>query len=335
MMRILVRILLSLIVVIAVAAAVLAVHTWRTWDRVWDAPLPDLHASSDPAVIARGEYLVTGPAHCVECHVPSIADYERVFSSGAAPVMSGGYRFPVGPLGVLYSRNITPDVETGIGRYTDPQIARLLRHGVPPDGRSTITAFMPFGGMSDDDVVAVISYLRSQPPVRHVVSENEWTLFGKVMKSLVPAAKPKLDVHPPRTAPPSEVSRARGEYLARAVADCGGCHTPFSEMTAAPIGPEYSGGIPMEPIAMADADLSRWLVPPNITPLEGSALRRFPDRATFVARFKVGGRKHLGSPMPWEAFSRMTPEDIGAVYEYLMGQAPAGEPAPEDPTVPR
>ena len=84
---------------------------------------------------------------------------------------------------------------------------------------------------------------------------------------------------------------------------------------------------------MPGADMKTWFRTPNITPMKGSALMKFPDRATFVARFKVGGRHHDGSPMPWEAFSRMTPEDIGALYEFLHAQAPSGEPAPEDPRV--
>jgi hypothetical protein len=60
---------------------------------------------------------------------------------------------------------------------------------------------------------------------------------------------------------------------------------------------------------------------------------KFPDRATFVARFKVGGRHYDGSPMPWEAFSRMAPEDIGALYDFLHAQPASGEPAPDDPRV--
>ena len=51
---------------------------------------------------------------------------------------------------------------------------------------------------------------------------------------------------------------------------------------------------------------------------------KFPDRATFIARFKNGGRKFIGSPMPWEAFAQMTPEDVGALYQYLLTVPPAG-----------
>jgi mono/diheme cytochrome c family protein len=191
---------------------------------------------------------------------------------------------------------------------------------------------MPYGDMSDDDIVAIISYLRTLPPVRRDVRGNEWTLLGKVLKSIVPAAKPRLDVHPPRISPQQEMTAARGEYLANSVADCGGCHTPFNELTGATTGPAFSGGNALDPARFPDVDATIKFRPPNITPLAGSALTKFPDRATFIARFKNGGRKFQGSPMPWEAFAQMTPEDVGALYEYLMTVPPAGTPAPEDPT---
>lgn len=81
------------------------------------------------------------------------------------------------------------------------------------------------------------------------------------------------------------------------------------------------------------AAASVWFRPPNLTPRAGSGLMNFPDRATFVARFTVGGRKYAGSPMPWETFSRMSSEDIGAIYDYLHTLSPAGEPSPKEPTV--
>jgi mono/diheme cytochrome c family protein len=332
-MHLLMRILRLVAVVLAVVVIGVGLYVWRTWDKTWDVPMPDLHASTDPAVIAKGEYIVFGPAHCVECHVSSSEAYQRYVTTGERPPISGGSAFPIGPLGTLYSKNLTPDAETGIGRYSDPQIARMMRHGVRPDGKASIPQLMPFGDMSDDDVVAVMSFLRAQPPVRNAVRPNEWTLLGKVMKSFVSAAKPRVDVHPPKVAPPSRPTPERGEYLARSVADCVGCHTSFDQMTGAATGPAFSGGNVMEPSALPGVDVSLWFKPPNITPLAGSALMRFPDRDTFVARFKNGGRKYEGSPMPWEAFSRLTPEDVGAVYEFLHRLPAAGQPAPEDPRV--
>ena len=322
---------MAAVVVLAVVAG--GIYVTLTWDRVWDVPTPDLHASTDPAAIARGEYLIFGPSHCVLCHGGTPDEIGRFITTGERIPLKGGQRFPIGPLGVLYPKNLTPDPETGIGRYTDPQVARMLRHAVRPDGRASISALMPFSGMSDEDIVGILSYLRAQPPVRNEVPVNEWSLFGKVIKSFVPAVMPVLNGHPPKASPAQEATPARGEYVARYVANCSGCHTPFNPMTGAPTGPDFSGGNLMEPAPLPGVDPSYWYMTPNITPLLGSALTKFPDQATFVARFKVGGRQQEGSPMPWEQFSRMTPEDLGALYQFLQTQPAAGTQAPSDPRV--
>jgi len=209
----------------------------------------------------------------------------------------------------------------------------MLRYAVRPDGRASSRPLMPFGDMSDDDVVAILSFLRTQTPVRSPVPAAEWTLVGKVIKSLAPTFKPRTEVHAAATPPPSAPTRERGEYLARAVGNCGGCHTPLNQLTFAPNGPEYSGGVAMEPRDIADADKSLWFAPPNLTPQKGSALTRFPDRDTFVARFKNGGRKFRASPMPWDCFSHMTSDDVGALYEFFRALPPAGAASPENPTV--
>ena len=332
-MRLIWKILRIVAVVVTVAVLTLTVYVARTWNRTWDAPLPNLHATTDPDVIARGEYLVFGPSHCVVCHVSSREEADRFFAGGERPALSGGFPFPADPIGVLYSKNITPDPETGIGRYTDAQIARMLRYSVRPDGQASVLPLMPYGDMSDQDLIAVISFLRAQPPMRKVVPANEWTLVGKVVRSLVATFKPRTEVHPEGASPASQPTRARGAYLARGVANCTGCHTPLDPLTFAPNGPEFSGGSPMEPTLRPGVDPSLWFKPPNITPLAGSALSKFPDRATFIARFQKGGRQHDGSPMPWEAFARMTAEDIGALYEFLRSVPAAGAPAPTDPQV--
>jgi mono/diheme cytochrome c family protein len=288
-----------------------------TWDRSYDdVALPDVKASTDPAVIARGEYLVYGPAHCVECHAGSFQEFQKVANNEKVP-LQGGTRFAAAPLGAIYSKNLTPDKETGIGRYTDGQIARMMRYNVRPNGRSSVAPMMPFHNMSDEDMIAIISFLRAQPPVRNDVPDNEWTLAGKVIKSLSSTFKPRENINPPKTAPEEKPTVQRGEYLARYVANCVGCHTPLDDTTFQPSGPDFSGGEEFEPMPMPGADMQTWFRTPNITPLKGGALLKFPDRATFVARFKNGGRQHAGTPMPWEAFAKMSDADIGAIYEFL------------------
>ncbi len=317
--------------VVFVLVSVLSIHTWRTWDRSYDeVHIPDVRASTNPAVIARGEYLVYGPAHCVECHAKSFEEFQKVANGQKVP-LQGGTRFAAPPLGAIYSKNLTPDKETGIGRYSDGQIARMMRYNVRPNGRSSVGPMMPFHNMSDEDMIAIISFLRAQPPVRNEVPDNEWTLAGKVIKSLSSTFKPRRDVNPPKTAPEEKPTVQRGEYLARYVANCVGCHTPLDDTTFEPSGPEFSGGEEMEPMPMPGADKDTWFRTPNITPTKGSGLLKFPDRATFVARFKVGGRQHAGTPMPWEAYAKMSAEDVGALYEFLHS-LPASPGATGEPT---
>jgi len=320
---------LAVIVVLLVAGV--AAYVARTWDRTYDKPLPEVRISTDPAVLARGEYLVYGPAHCVECHGSSFDSLEKLAEGTHVP-LSGGLRFALGPLGAVYSKNLTPDTETGIGRYSDGQIARMMRWAVRPDGRATVEPLMPFGNMSDDDLNAIISFLRAQPPVKNEVPPNEWTTMGKVIKSFVSVAKPRESINPPATAPAQGITKERGEYIARYVSNCVGCHTPRDPNTFSATGPDFSGGFEMEPIPFAGVEMSLWFRTPNITPREGSALMKFPDRDTFVARFQKGGRQHAGSPMPWEAFARMSTEDIASVYEFLHGLQAQEGPTGDDPT---
>ena len=101
-----------------------------------------------------------GPAHCVECHSGSRTALEKLAEGEHVP-LSGGLRLPLGPLGAVHTKNLTPDTEPGIGRYSDGQIARMTRYA----GR-----------------------------------ENEWTTMGKVLKSFVDITKPRRSINPRSTA---------------------------------------------------------------------------------------------------------------------------------------
>ena len=255
--------------------------------------MPDVRASSDPAVIARGEYLVYGPAHCVECHSSSFEEFQKVVNGEKVP-LQGGTRFEAPPLGAIYSKNLTPDPETGIGRYTDGQIARMMRYNVRPDGRASVAPMMPFHNMSDEDMIAIISFLRAQPPVRNQVPDNEWTLAGQGHQ------EPLVNVQAARrTREPAE-GRARGEAdegagrIPRALrgATASAATRRWTTRRSSRPGPNFRAAEEFEPMPLPGADMKTWFRTPNITPQKGSALMKFPDRATFVARFKVGGRQH-------------------------------------------
>src|ERR1041384_4983362 len=130
------KVLLWLGAAIALILAILVITISVRWDRRFAAPYPQLAASRDPAVLARGRYLAYGPAHCSDCHTAP-ADYASLKSGDARPPLSGGGTFPI-PLGTIEVPNITPDKETGIGMLSESAGARTLRHRARPDGRSAI-----------------------------------------------------------------------------------------------------------------------------------------------------------------------------------------------------
>src|SRR5436309_3217122 len=97
----------------------------------FNAPYPDIRASGDSAVIAKGKHLVNAIAHCMDCH--SSTNSDSLLNLDKDVPLSGSVAFKL-PVGTIYSANITSDPIYGIGRYNDRQIARVLRYGVHPDG---------------------------------------------------------------------------------------------------------------------------------------------------------------------------------------------------------
>src|SRR5690349_689325 len=100
------RILLGLLAVLLTGALGLTGYASVRWDRTFDAPLPNLHASTDSAVIARGRYLAYGPALCSECHVAN--EMTKRVEAGEQLPLSGGHEWTL-PLGTIRSPNLTPD----------------------------------------------------------------------------------------------------------------------------------------------------------------------------------------------------------------------------------
>ena len=150
------KILLSILLLIVLAFAALFIYVQSSWDKTYDWPGPSLKTSTDSTVVARGNYLVNGPAHCRSCHIANFDDMIAGDQGEDVP-LRGGIRFQMGPLGAMFTRNLTPDPTTGIGRYTDEQLFRMMRHGIRPDGTASMPLLMPFFKMADDDLIAVVS----------------------------------------------------------------------------------------------------------------------------------------------------------------------------------
>jgi mono/diheme cytochrome c family protein len=268
----------------------------------FDAPYPDIKSSTDPLMIARGRHLVTGAAHCVNCH--SVANVDSIIDAGLEVPLSGGVVFKL-PLGNIYSRNITPDLETGIGGYTDAQIARALRYGVRHDG-SALFDFMAFHNTSDEDLAAILSYLRAQRPVKSVVPKHELNAIGKAVKAFLVTPVGPVGNVPEKMMVDSSV--LYGQYLSTSVAECSGCHTQRS-ISGAFIGTPFAGGEAMGEGVEA-------LYPPNLTTDSSSRIFGW-TQDMFINRFRQG-KLIQHSHMPWEAYKRMSNVELVAIYKFLQ-----------------
>ena len=238
-MKTFLKFLKILLILFVVLVAGMVTYVFTNFEKTFDAPYPNISASQDSAIIARGKHLALGPGHCPDCHAP-MKDRARVLA-GEEVALSGGFNFVL-PLGTLYAPNITSDKETGIGNLTDQEIARALRYGVRHDGQA-ILDFMPFYDLSDEDLTAIISWLRTQPAVKNERPAHEYNFLGKMIKTFV--IKPSGDGEVPAR-PEIDSTASYGKYLVNSVANCRGCHTQRDLMSGAFIGPDLAGGLPFE-----------------------------------------------------------------------------------------
>ena len=256
----------------------------------------------------RGRYLVEGPAHCFMCH--SELDWGREgFPPRPGGEGAGQNPFPEELFPWLVAPNISPDPQTGTGRWTDDQFRRALRQGIGGDGR-VLFPMMPyrlFHDMSDEDVEAVIAYLRSIPPVRREVPRSR--LPEPVKASLRPLPSPGRVPSPDRSSPVKY-----GEYLTK-ISNCTGCHTPV-DPTGAPLpGMAWAGGLNL---AGPWGNVSSV----NLTPDPSGIPHYTEDLFLKVIRHGNPGGRPLNPIMPWGYFRKMTDEDLKAIFAYLKTLEP-------------
>lgn len=261
-----------------------------------------------PADVARGKY-VFGAAGGCGCHT----EKDR-------QVNTGGRRYD-GPFGTVYSTNITPDRQTGIGAWTDDQIVAAIRLGRRPNGERILPVhpYTVFNGMAEEDLRALVAYLRTLPPVNRRNQPKRITvpLFESVFLPAWLAAFAPRETSPPQapTAGP-----ARGEYLVRAVSHCGECHTPRT-MTMTPDTSRFLAGTPSGPEGKAvpnitpdpDTGIGKWSLPDIVTYL-GTGNRPDGDVAAGLMDEVIQGTT--------AGYKHMTPADLGAIGAYLKSIPP-------------
>ena len=261
-------------------------------------------APDDP--VARGAYLVRAGG-CISCHT----------TKGGTPFAGG--RALATPFGTFYTPNITPEGETGIGRWSDADFLRALRDGVRPDGANYFPVFPypSFSRITDADALAIKAYLFSLAPVpqpnrQHDISfpfswrflQNGWKLLFFERGPFQPAAG-QSDAY------------NRGAYLVTALAHCGECHTPRNSLGAV----ESSGALSGTP----DGPDGRAV--PNITPDPATGIGGW-DKTDLVELLKTGsapdGSEAKGAMREAidDGLKFLSDTDLGAIAEYILSQKP-------------
>lgn len=269
-------------------------------------------------IVRRGEYL-TQAADCEVCHT----------AIGGAPY-AGGFAVNL-PFGTLYSTNITPDPETGIGRYTDAEFIDAVRHGKRKDGAQLYPA-MPYPSyryMTDDDALAIKAYLFSLAPVQAPAKENtlgfpfnQRGLMG--VWNAVFSRPADFEPHTERTP-----EWNRGAYLVEAMAHCGDCHTPRNPGFAVDNRAKFKGAV-----------AGGWRAY-NITSSKTSGVGDWSDAQLFsyLSNGHAEGKGSASGPMGEVAdysLAHLTPGDVRAMVAYVRsipaidaGPAPKREAASE------
>jgi mono/diheme cytochrome c family protein len=264
---------------------------WLATQRVSLPAVAALTIPLDSATVARGAHLASAVGGCTHCHGSDL----------------GGDTIVNEP---LIMRLTAPNLTTGKGgvlpRYENAALDAAIRHGVSPDGRMLI--FMPsheYAGLADDDITAIIAYLRTRPAVDRTVAPVAIGPVARLLSTFgpLPLFPYRLINHSrrPPVAAPRGTTVAHGKYLAQG---CVGCH-----------GANLSGGT----IPGAPPD---WPAAANITP---AGIGTWSD-ADFIRAMRVGQRPDgtaINTVMPWKQFSGMTDDELIALRRYLATVQPA------------
>jgi mono/diheme cytochrome c family protein len=277
------KLLLALVVVVVGMSGIVFIGSEYRLNRKYLVAAAPVAGRSDSASLSRGGHLYRSIG-CATCHS----------ADGG-----GALYLDAGPIGLAVGTNLTRG-RGGIGSSrTDGDLVRAIRHGVRQDGSSLI--LMPsevYVHLTDEDLGAIIGYLRQLPPVDRKLPATHLRLLGRALLAvgklnLLAAAKTPPFAHPAAISPGP--TAAYGRYLAD-IASCRSCH-----------GSGLSGG----PMAAPGAPPSS-----NLTP---ASLSAWSEKDFFTAMRE--GRRPDGAMlheiMPWKEFCNMTDEDLAALWQYL------------------
>ncbi|MFZ5855656.1 MAG: cytochrome c [Chloroflexota bacterium] len=278
----------SLLGLILLSAAVLYFIGNSRLTRTYDFPPSNITIPTDEASIEYGRH--RAETLCQGCHGADLSGIENWFSAG--------------PLGTIDSANLTSG-EGGFGREaaSDEDYVRAIRHGIDPKGKPLfMPAVVSTAYLSDEDLGAIIAYVKSVPPVDRQTNGHNFTPLAKIM--LVVGVLPQLpvesvshDVHV--SGPARGVAVEYGEYMVN-TNDCRICH-----------GAQLNGGPFPDPTIK--------LISPNLT--TGGEVS-FWTEEQFINTMRTGttpsGRELNPDRMPWKDYRFMTDDELKAIYLYLQ-----------------
>lgn len=278
----------SLIGLVLVIGAVLSFIGNGRLNKTYDFPPSNIPIPTDAASIEFGKH--RAESLCQGCHGKDLSGIENWFDGG--------------PLGTIDSANLTSG-EGGFGKEatSDEDYVRAIRHGIDPEGKPIfMPAVVSTAYLSDEDLGAIIAYVKSVPPVDHQTNGHNFTPLAKIM--LVAGVLPQLPVETVShevhvTAPARGVSVEYGEYMVN-TNDCRLCH-----------GPQLNGGPFPDPTIK--------LISPNLTP-GGEVAFWTEEEFMNTIRTGVAPSGHELNPdhMPWKEYRLMSDDELKAIYMYLQ-----------------
>lgn len=298
---------LGAFVILGVAAIVTKFYVLSPKSR----PAPVMTAPTNSEAVQRGRYLVHHVAACVGCHskiqdtVPGEPPVEGML--GAGRDFGEIPNYPVR----IRGRNLTPDKETGLGGWTDGEIARAIREGVSKDG-SALFPQMPYltyrETLSDGDVLDIIAYLRTLKPVRN---DPGRTTVSFPISMFIRAAPQPLEASPPPAPSPSD-KMARGKWLLKTTS-CNDCHDSVNERMEKIPGKALAGGMRF-PLPNDKG----YAIASNITSDKATGIGAYSDedlrRVFEEGKGKDGRNLYV---MPWSYYKGLTREDKDALFAAL------------------
>lgn len=309
------KILIWLVIIIVVFIAGALLYIKIRLPNVGSAP--DIKVEPTAERVARGEYLANHVSVCIDCH--SRRDWSRfsgppdeeTFGMGG-DLFDQKFGFP----GKYYAKNITP---TGISRYTDGELFRVITTGVDKEGKAMfpVMPFRYYGQMDEEDIKSIIAYIRTLKPIKNDVPKSSSDFPMNFLINTIPK-KAHLSKRPEKT----DVVNY-GKYIVTA-SGCIECHTKVNKGNLI-TGTEFGGGREF-PFPGGSIVRSSNISPDQETgigPWNKEAFLYYfqshSDSLTLNTMIKPGD---FNSIMPWTMYGKMTDEDLTSVYEYLRTVKP-------------